>query len=76
MEEKAVKQIVFSDFENNASFIDATTVHFVVSPQIKSPMNGNAAAFSSEKQAATMLARTGGEMVTWNGFRESNAKSE
>ena len=74
VEEKAVKQIVFIDFQNNANFIDAAAVRFVVSPQIKSPMNGNAAAFGSEQQAAATLAQTGGELVTWNGFRESRLK--
>jgi len=49
VKEADIAQTVFIDYENQKNFLDVKTAFFVVSPQLKSPMNGNAAAFSSQK---------------------------
>lgn len=57
---------VFIDYENNKNFLDVQSIFFVVSPQLKSPMNGNAAALSNRQQANRLAAENGGEVKTWD----------
>jgi copper chaperone NosL len=61
-----IAQTVFVDYENNQSFLDANTLFFVVSPQLKSPMNSNAAAFSNREKAEAKAKATGGYIKTWS----------
>jgi copper chaperone NosL len=56
---------VFIDYENNKNFLDVQSALFVVSPQLKSPMNSNAAAFSSKASADKIAAQTNGEVMNW-----------
>jgi copper chaperone NosL len=60
-----VDQIVFTDYHNLDQFLDSGTAWFIVSPQLKSPMNGNAAAFSDKKTAETQAATIKGNIVNW-----------
>ena len=72
IQEKDAGQIVFNDYNNNQQFIDAATAFFVVSPKLKSPMNGNAAAFANREQASAKLSETGGQLLTWDNLRQLN----
>ena len=74
VKEEDAGQIAFTDYSNSQQFIDSKTVYFVVSPQLKSPMNSNAAAFPNREQASAMLSKTGGEIVNWDSFRLLNHK--
>lgn len=60
-----VGHTLFVDYENG-EFVDASKTLFVVSPQLKSPMNSNAAAFSNKKSADEVAVMTKGEIVDWN----------
>jgi copper chaperone NosL len=61
-----IAQTVFIDYENNNNFIDAKSLFFVVSPKLKSPMNGNAAAFADKVSAERKAQETGGEIKDWD----------
>ena len=71
-----IAQTVFTDYENNQQFTDAKTSFFVISPQLKSPMNGNAAAFASREQANKTAARIGGSITDWNVFMQANQQPQ
>jgi copper chaperone NosL len=59
-----VGHTLFVDYENG-DFIDAGKTMFVVSPQLKSPMNSNAAAFVHKKSADEVAVMTKGKVVDW-----------
>lgn len=61
-----IAQTVFVDYENNPAFLDAKASHFVVSPQLKSPMNSHAAAFATREKAIAKAAEMGGQVKTWD----------
>ena len=60
-----IAQTVFIDYENNKNFLDIKSLFFVVSPKLKSPMNGNAAAFADKSSAARIARETDGEIKDW-----------
>ena len=60
-----ISQTVFIDYENNKNFLDINSLFFVVSPKLKSPMNGNAAAFVDKSSAARIARETDGEIKEW-----------
>jgi copper chaperone NosL len=66
VKETDIAQTVFVDYDNNNHFLDVKSSYFVVSPQLKSPMNSNAAAFATNEKAAAKAAETGGQVKTWN----------
>lgn len=47
-------------------WIDATTAYFVVSDQVKSPMNHGIAACAEQVSAEAMAAKVNGKVVTWD----------
>jgi copper chaperone NosL len=63
-----VWQVMFLDFEDNTNFLDAHALFFVTSPQIKSPMNGNVAAFANKQSAESKAKQLNGEVITWDQF--------
>ena len=66
VQNEAVAKTLFIDYNNDKNFIDAGSSFFVVSPQLKSPMNSNAAAFGNKEQAERVAADKGGIIKTWN----------
>jgi copper chaperone NosL len=60
-----IAQTVLVDFDNDQQFLDVKSAHFVKSPQLKSPMNGNAAAFATREKAVAKGKETSGEVKTW-----------
>jgi copper chaperone NosL len=60
-----IKQVVFVDYNNSKNFMDAGKLVFVVSPEMQSPMNSNAAAVSDSQIAANMLAGKEGKIKNW-----------
>ena len=61
-----IAQTVFIDYENNKNFLDAKSLFFVVSPKLKSPMSGNAAAFADKQSADRKAQETDGEIKDWD----------
>ena len=66
-----IAQTVFIDYENNKNFLDVKSLFFVVSPQMKSPMNSNAAAFPDQETAKKIAGENGGEVKDWNALFKS-----
>lgn len=60
-----IAQTVFIDHEIETNFLDVKSVFFVVSPQLKSPMNSNAAAFSNKRTAEQIATQTSGKIKDW-----------
>ena len=67
-----IAQTVFIDYENNKAFLDVKSLFLVVSQQLKSPMNSNAAAFSNRVNADRMASQTSGHVMDWNQFLKNN----
>jgi len=63
--ETDIAQTVFVDYENNRNFLDVRSAYFVVSDQLKSPMNSNAAAFSSTNKAKEKASAISGTVKNW-----------
>ena len=66
IKEADIAQTVFVDYEKQGNFVDAASAYFVVSPQIKSPMNSNAAAFSNKAAASQKASATNGTLLSWS----------
>lgn len=64
VKQEDVGQTLFVSYENG-EFVDAEKTLFVVSPQLKSPMNSNAAAFSHKKSADEVAVMTKGKVTDW-----------
>lgn len=60
------------DFERE-QWIDATTAFYVVSDEIKSPMNHGIAAFADEATAVTFAAGLDAQVVDWDKLRIEHA---
>jgi copper chaperone NosL len=67
-----IAQIVFVNYRNNNEFIDANTAIFVASPQLKSPMNSNAAAFRDQQSANAAALESKGRLTTWAELLKTN----
>jgi len=50
--------------------IDATKAHYLSSPELRSPMNGNAAAFALEADRTAAAASFPGETLDWSAVRK------
>ena len=66
-----IAQTVFVDYENNKNFLDVKSLFLVVSPQLKSPMNSNAAAFSNKPDADKMASQTRGQVMDWTQLQKT-----
>ena len=65
LRETDIAQKVFLDYETNNNFLKTPSLFFVVSPQLKSPMNSNAAAFASQQAAEKKAAEVSGTTMDW-----------
>jgi copper chaperone NosL len=66
VKEADIAQTVFINYQQENTFLDAKTAQFVVSEQLKSPMNSNAAAFASKQAAEQTAKETAGTVKSWN----------
>jgi copper chaperone NosL len=66
-----VAQTVVIDHSNQKNFLDVKSAYFVVSDQFKSPMNGNAACFSSKEIAEQKAKETNGLVKNWDQLYQS-----
>lgn len=65
VEERHVLGIWLNDYAHPESRVAATDAVFVVSDQVRAPMNGGAAAFASRDAAAALQRSTGGRLERW-----------
>ena len=65
IEQGNIEQTLFIDYNNDKNFINGNNAFFVVSPQLKSPMNSNAAAFSTKEEADKKAGETSSTVKTW-----------
>lgn len=71
MKEADIAQTVFSDYTDHKNFIDAKASFFVVSEQLKSPMNSNAASFPSKEIAEQKAKDINGTVKNWEQLYQS-----
>lgn len=60
-----IKGLYVSDYANPGQLLDATTAFYLHSPEIKSPMAGNVAAFATEDARQQAHHTLGGALLTW-----------
>jgi copper chaperone NosL len=65
VKESEIGQTVFADYEKEGTFLNAASLFFVQSPQLKSPMNSNTAAFASRQAADKKAAAVSGTVLDW-----------
>lgn len=66
-----IARTVFIDYDNSKNFLDASSAYFVVSDQLKSPMNSNAASFTTRAEAEKTAKETNGKVFVWNDLRSA-----
>jgi copper chaperone NosL len=66
VKKEEIAGIAFMNYENPNTFLKAESAFFVVSPQLKSPMNSNAAAFANEQAAQKTAKEANGVVENWN----------
>ncbi len=76
IKQKEIGKIVFIEYENNDRFVDAASANFVISPRLKSPMNGNAIAFATKDLAEKKASETNGVVKNWNDILGSTEKNQ
>jgi copper chaperone NosL len=57
--------IYFVDFANGHAFVKAENAYFLQSPELRSPMNGNIAAFTYEDSLNAALPKFYGNKISW-----------
>jgi copper chaperone NosL len=60
----------FTDFSSPHALIKAERAHFLQSPGLKSPMNGNIASFSQEDSLVKLLSRFYGNKISWEDMQK------
>ncbi len=66
LKENEISQRVFINFQTQNDFIDINKAFFLISPELKTPMGGNAVAFISQQEVDKMRSTVPGETMTWN----------
>lgn len=64
--EGSIAQKMVINYDRKDHFIDAGSAVFLLSPEIKSPMGSNAAAFASQAEAKKINAEKQGRILSWN----------
>jgi copper chaperone NosL len=66
VKESDIAQTVFVDHDNEKNFLNVKSSYFVVSGQLKSPMNGNAGCFPSLQVAEQKAKELNGVVKNWD----------
>jgi copper chaperone NosL len=66
VKEDEISQKLFINFQKQNDFIDVNKALLLVSPELKTPMGGNVAAFASQEEAEKMKNTAPGEVTHWN----------
>jgi len=65
-----VAGIYFTHFLSPHELLNATQTYFLQSPALKSPMNGNVAAFANEDSLHTMISKYYGNKISWEDLQK------
>lgn len=65
-----IEGIYFVDFNDPHKLLNALKAYFLQSPKLKSPMNGNIAAFSHEDSLANALPSFYGNAISWEDMQK------
>jgi copper chaperone NosL len=66
LKEPDIAKKVVINFEKENDFLDVDKAFFLISPEIKSPMGSNAAAFETKGAAEKIKAGKDGQLLLWN----------
>lgn len=66
-----IAKIYISDFNSKGQWIEAEKAFLLHSEELRSPMGGNYAAFSSEEQRETANKQYNGKKVTWEEYNSA-----
>jgi len=66
LQEAEISQKLLINFQKQNDFIDVSKAFILVSPEMKTPMGVNAAAFISQQEAEKMKNTAVGEVMNWN----------
>ncbi|MFI5185792.1 MAG: nitrous oxide reductase accessory protein NosL [Chitinophagales bacterium] len=64
--ENDISQKLVINFQNQNDFIDAGKAFYLISPELKTPMGGNAGAFVSQQEAENNKTRIPGDVMNWD----------
>ena len=65
LDPQQIAAVYFTNFNNPHELINAAQAHFLQSPSLKSPMNGNIAAFNNEDSLVNKLPQFKGNKISW-----------
>lgn len=65
IKENEIDKILFVDYQNENTFLDAKGAFFVTSPQLKSPMSSNVAAVANKVAAEKLASQVSGLVLAW-----------
>jgi copper chaperone NosL len=66
LKENEIAKKVIINFEKENDFLDVGKAIFWVSPELRSPMGSNAAAFSTQQAAEKAIAGKEGQLMSWD----------
>ncbi len=70
IEQQQIDGIYFTNFSSPHQLINVKEAHFLQSPSLKSPMNGNIAAFSNEDSLINLLPTFKGNKISWEDMQK------
>lgn len=65
-----ISAVYFTNFGRPHELINVDHAHFLQSPSLKSPMNGNIAAFTNEDSLVTLLPQFNGNKISWEDMQK------
>lgn len=65
-----IAAVYFTNFTSPHELIKVESAHFLQSPNLKSPMNGNIAAFVNEDSLVKLLPRFSGNKISWDNMQK------
>lgn len=66
LDKKEIKEVYLTDFAGTHEFIPASSAYLFNSESLRSPMNGNVAAFINEKDMEKMRTEMNGKLINWS----------
>ncbi len=66
MEENTVALFLVNTFDSPKELVDASSVSYIISPGVASPMGANLSAFIDKNEAEKVIAENGGDLYDWD----------
>jgi copper chaperone NosL len=70
VDQQQIAGIYFTNFNSPHELLNVEQVHFLQSPKLKSPMNGNIAAFRNEDSLISILPLFPGNKISWEDLQK------